>query len=155
MIPEILRVIQIEGGYVNNQNDKGGETKYGISKRSYPNLDIKNITSDQAYEIIKRDFYDVMKIGQVVDPSVRSKLIELAVHMGVPVASKLVQGVVGVKVDGIIGPITVSAINGKPNGADLVNQIMKAQLLYYCDRVEKDPGQSVFLRGWVKRAVTA
>ena len=48
-------IIGVEGGYVNNPNDKGGETKYGISKRAYPNLDIKNLTLKKAEEIYYND----------------------------------------------------------------------------------------------------
>ena len=47
----IPRVITNEGGYVNDPDDPGGETKYGISKRSYPALDIKNLTVEQATAI--------------------------------------------------------------------------------------------------------
>ena len=54
-----------EGGYVNDQKDSGGETKYGISKRSYPNLDIKNLTKKQATDIYKVDFYNKMKIDLI------------------------------------------------------------------------------------------
>jgi Glycosyl hydrolase 108 len=46
-----------EGGYVSNPNDPGGETKYGISKRAYPHLDIKNLTLDQAKEIYYQDYW--------------------------------------------------------------------------------------------------
>ena len=50
--------LQEEGGYVNNPADPGGMTKYGISKRSYPNLDIANLTIDQAKAIYERDFWN-------------------------------------------------------------------------------------------------
>ena len=39
-------VLQHEGGYVNDPNDLGGETKYGITKRFYPDVDIKNLTKE-------------------------------------------------------------------------------------------------------------
>ncbi len=51
-------VLKWEGGYSNDPYDSGGETKYGISKRSYPNLDIKNLTLEQAKEIYKRNYWD-------------------------------------------------------------------------------------------------
>jgi hypothetical protein len=51
------RIIYHEGGYANNASDLGGETKYGISKRSYPHLDIKNLTLDQARQIYYFDFW--------------------------------------------------------------------------------------------------
>ncbi|MFN8493825.1 MAG: glycosyl hydrolase 108 family protein [Caldilineaceae bacterium] len=50
-------VLRWEGGYVNDPNDPGGETNYGISKRSYPQLDIANLTLDQAVEIYQRDYW--------------------------------------------------------------------------------------------------
>lgn len=57
-----------EKGYVNNPNDPGGETKYGISKRAYPHLDIKSLTLEQAKEIYRSDYWVVAgchKMGRV------------------------------------------------------------------------------------------
>lgn len=51
-------VVGIEAGYVNDPDDPGGETKYGISKRSYPNVDIPQLTLEEAKQIYKRDFWD-------------------------------------------------------------------------------------------------
>lgn len=50
-------VLSYEGGYVNDPDDPGGETKWGISKKSYPHLDIKNLTPEQALEIYHRDYW--------------------------------------------------------------------------------------------------
>lgn len=54
-------VLEHEGGYSNNPNDPGGETNFGISKRSYPELDIKNLTVFEAGQIYRKDYWD--KIG--------------------------------------------------------------------------------------------
>lgn len=51
-------VVGIEGGYVCDPKDPGGATKFGISKRQYPDLDIANLTVDQAKVIYKRDYWD-------------------------------------------------------------------------------------------------
>ena len=51
-------VLKHKGGYVNNPADPGGETKWGISKRAYPNLDIKNLTPEQACDIYSHDYWD-------------------------------------------------------------------------------------------------
>ncbi len=51
-------VLEHEGGYVNDPADPGGETKYGISKRSYPSIDIKKLTAEQAGQIYRTDFWD-------------------------------------------------------------------------------------------------
>jgi len=52
------RLLLVECGYVNDPNDPGGETKFGISKRSYPHLDIKNLTEDDAKKIFIEDFFN-------------------------------------------------------------------------------------------------
>uniref|UniRef100_UPI0039E582BF glycosyl hydrolase 108 family protein n=1 Tax=Klebsiella pneumoniae TaxID=573 RepID=UPI0039E582BF len=54
----IGRVLGHEGGYVNDPRDPGGETQFGISKRAYPNVDIKGLTRETAISIYKRDFWD-------------------------------------------------------------------------------------------------
>ena len=60
-------VIYNEGGYVNDPSDLGGETKYGISKRSYPNLDIKHLTLEQARKIYFCDYWLKGKFEQISD----------------------------------------------------------------------------------------
>ena len=40
----IEQVLHHEGGYVNDPTDLGGETNFGITKRFYPDVDIKNLT---------------------------------------------------------------------------------------------------------------
>ena len=54
-------VVGIEAGYVDDPDDPGGETKYGISKRAYPNEDIKNLTLDRAKSLYQRDYWN--KLG--------------------------------------------------------------------------------------------
>ena len=54
-------VLEHEGGYVNHPSDPGGETKYGISKRAYPDVDIAELTKDDAADLYKRDYWDRIK----------------------------------------------------------------------------------------------
>lgn len=51
-------IIPHEGGYVNNPNDPGGETNYGIAKRSHPDVDIKNLTLAQALNIYLNEYWN-------------------------------------------------------------------------------------------------
>lgn len=51
-------VVGIEAGYVNDPRDPGQETKFGISKRAYPNEDIPNLTLARAQEIYRADYWD-------------------------------------------------------------------------------------------------
>ena len=96
------RLIGHEGDYVNNPDDPGGETKWGISKRSYPHLDIKSLTRDQAKEIYRQDFWD--KIGDSAHSAVKFQLFDFAVNSGIKRAIKELQRAVKVVDDGDWGP---------------------------------------------------
>ena len=102
------KVIGHEGGYVNDQNDPGGETKYGISKRSYPDEDIAGMTLTRAKEIYKRDYWDKCKCGELPHP-LDFVTFDAAVNSGCGRAAKwLQQAIPGVTVDGIIGKQTLT-----------------------------------------------
>lgn len=77
-------VLKHEGGYVNDPDDPGGETKYGISKRAYPNEDIKNLTRERAEFLYKRDYWDIPGFDLDNFPQdVAVVLFNVAVNMGV------------------------------------------------------------------------
>ena len=75
-------LIRREGGYVNSKNDPGGETRWGISKRYYPHLDIKNLTVEQAKAIYRKDYWG--KLGADKLPAhMREIAFDAAVNQGV------------------------------------------------------------------------
>lgn len=105
------KVIGHEGGYVNNPNDPGGETKYGISKRSYPDEDIAQMTLTRAKEIYKRDYWDKCRCDDLPHP-VDFNTFDAAVNSGCGRAIKwLQQAIPGVTIDGIIGEQTIRTVN--------------------------------------------
>jgi len=131
----------IEGGYVNDPNDPGGETKYGISKRAYPNLDIRNLTYDEAEVIYLRDYYSKYNIQNLPYPY-NISVFDHGVNSGPITAIKFVQRCVGTKDDGIIGPNTIRLVRSFDHN------------LYLADRVKYYVSLSNFYRygrGWVKR----
>jgi lysozyme family protein len=149
-------LMQHEGGYSNNQADAGGETKCGISKRSYPHMDIKNLTWDQARQIYFRDFWLKGKYEDINDENITIKLFDLAVHTGIPQSNKLIQRALratGVSVieDGVIGPITLAAIN-KTDSTDLLAALKSEAAGYYRLIANLNPRQQTFITGWLNRA---
>jgi lysozyme family protein len=105
----IGRLLGNEGGYVNNPKDPGGETNWGISKRSYPQEDIKALTRERAMAIYKRDFWDKIDLDHA-PLGIAEQLLDFAVNSGMPVAVCALQRAVGVAADGVIGPHTLEAI---------------------------------------------
>ena len=75
-------VLSHEGGYSDDPDDDGGETKFGISKRSYPHVDVDTLTVDQAKNIYKRDFWDPQLYKDIKDVNLATKVFDLAVNMG-------------------------------------------------------------------------
>ena len=103
-------IVDVEGGYVNDPQDSGGETKYGISKRAYPDLDIANLSEEDAASIYKRDYWDRIK-GDDLPASIACVVVDYAVNSGVSRASKALQGACGIaNGDGIIGPHSLNAV---------------------------------------------
>lgn len=100
--------LNFEGGYVNDPHDPGGETKYGICKRDYPKLDIKNLTVAQAKTIYKEKYWDSIK-GDDLPSGIDLFVADGAINSGVSQSAKWLQRALGVKDDGIIGPATVEA----------------------------------------------
>ena len=123
-------VISSEGEYVNDRRDPGGETKYGISKRSYPQLDIPSITLEDAHKIYYRDFWLAAKCDQLPD-AIAIAVFDAAVQHGITPAIKMLQQAVGVKQDGVIGPVTLNAANSLLFIDDiLVNMLASRACLY-------------------------
>lgn len=97
-----------EGGYSNDPRDPGGETKFGISKRAYPTVDIKNLTIDQAKAIYLRDYWTPVRARDLPWP-LGLYMFDCAVNQGVTTAVRLLQQSLGVAVDGEFGNVTMRA----------------------------------------------
>ena len=138
-------IIGHEGGYVNNPADPGGETKYGISKRAYPAVDIVALTLEQAKDIYKRDYWDKIE-GDALDPGLALVAFDAAVNNGVGRAVRWLQAAVGVAADGAIGPATRAAVAAADAAETLV--------LLHGARIEfmaSLPTWPTFGKGWSRR----
>lgn len=102
-LKNIDRVLGHEGRYVNDPNDPGGETNWGISKRAYPNVDIKLLSRNDAISIYFRDYWVKIR-GDRLPDGVAYQLLDSAVNSGITQSFRFLQRAIGVADDGIFGP---------------------------------------------------
>lgn len=144
----IDRLLDHEGGYVNDPRDPGGETRFGISKRSYPSIDIKNLTRAVAVDIYRRDFWDRIQ-GDTLPQAFAFQALDAAVNHGMENAVRWLQRAACVAEDGVIGPVTLAAV-GRADPADLVLLFNAERLRFYARLAAFD----AFGRGWVYRVAS-
>lgn len=134
-----------EGGYVNDPRDPGGETNWGISKRSYPHLDIKFLTLDEAQAIYLRDYWQAASCERM-PPKIAIAVFDAAVHHGPKTAVKLLQRALKVADDGEYGRITHGTLQSRDTNETL--DLLLAQRAVYLTTCPAWPTYKV---GWLKR----
>ena len=147
----IKKVLEHEGGYVNDPKDLGGETKYGITKRFYPDIDIKNLTIEQATDIYKSDYWDKNKV-ESLPQNLWHIYFDMCVNMGKRTAVKVLQRAAvnkgrDIEVDGGLGPMTIGALKGVE-----LDRVRAFRVKYYVDLITAKPEQEKFYLGWFRRA---
>ena len=148
-------VLHHEGGYVNDPKDPGGETNFGVAKRSHPDVDIKNLTKEGAIEIYKEHYWDRNKVESLSE-DLRHIYFDMCVNQGRGTAVRIIQRACNAKgadlaIDGGFGPGTKGALETyKPS----LDRVRCYRLKHYYDLVNKKPEQERFLYGWFKRALS-
>ena len=150
-------VIGVEGGYTQDPKDTGNwtggregvgklsGTKYGVSAASYPSLDIKSITLDDAKAIYYRDYWQVIN-GDAFPFSISNALFDCAVNSGCSSATKLLQRSLGVVSDGKIGKQTIAAAQAKDQ-TELLIDFLTARAVFYARLAKFE----LYGKGWMKR----
>ena len=141
------RLMLNEGGYSNNRRDRGGETSWGISKVSYPHLNIRTLTKQAAKEIYFTDFWIKGRMDQL-NSSLAFQIFDAAVNHGIKRAHKLLQRSVGITEDGVIGPLTLKAI-GSRSITDLLMLFIAARIHFFTSLSSEQFDE--FGAGWMNR----
>jgi len=139
------KLIDHEGGLVNNPADKGGLTKYGISQRAYPHLDIASLTLQDVRELYKRDYWDRAQCDRL-HPDVAFQVFDGAVNSGMGNSIRWLQEAAGVAVDGIVGPLTLRKVGDMDTGI-IIARYNGVRLKFMASLSTWD----VFSRGWARR----
>lgn len=139
------RLMINEGGYSNDPRDPGGETNWGVSKRSYPNVDIKNLTRASAADIYRRDFWNRVHADQLPD-GVAFQLFDFAVNSGIETAVRYYQRALGVADDGHFGPLSLAA-SKRVSESDQIMRLLGERLAF----MTRLNNWTVAGRGWARR----
>ena len=148
----IEKVLEPEGGIVDDPTDAGGLTNMGISQRAYPDEDIRGLTVERAKELYKRDYWDRYRTGSLPD-RLRHIFVDMCINMGGGRAIKILQEACNSKnsekidVDGGIGPATIKAAsNVEPF------RLRAYRVMYYAELCMKKPKMEKYWVGWFKRS---
>lgn len=145
----VAKTLTHEGGFVNNPNDSGGPTKYGITQVDMPGVDIADITTEQA-ETYYSEHYWKPFYSEILSQLVGEKLFDMGVLFGVGTAAGLLQLSLGIPVDHSFGPDTLNHVN-QADEASLL-KTYKANLVTHTFNIATaNPKDRVFLVGWANR----
>jgi len=142
------------GAYINDPADSGGETKWGISKRAHPHLNIKAITYNQAVAIYGQEYWNKL-YDYILSDALAFKLFDMGILNGPKKAVEVLQRSVKksgllVKIDGKFGPLTLTAVNNI-NHKELYENYIKLFDTRFRKLVLRVQKNQRYLRGWLNR----
>ena len=154
-IREVEKVLEHEGGYSKDRDDAGGETKFGISKRAFPDTNILDLTKADAIKIYWEFYWKKFKI-EMLPEHLQGITFDMVVNKGGR-GVKILQKAANDKnikdklitVDGRIGRMTAEACQNLE-----IDRVVAYNVLHYAKIVQKKPSQMKFWYGWFRRAVS-
>jgi lysozyme family protein len=159
LVPTILKW---EGGFVNHPADKGGATNKGITIGTFthyrkqkglpaPSVDeLKNIANEEWMDILKTLYWDKWQADKLSSQAIANLLVDWVWASGAW-GIKYPQQVLGVAPDGVVGAVTLAAVNGYADQQELFRQLWQRRLQHFEDIARRDASQRVFLKGWLNR----
>lgn len=156
----IEHVLRWEGGWVDDHDDMGGETRYGISREAHPETWRDGPpTEQQAREIYRNDYWGDRRVqaGKIQEPRIALYLLDCAVNHGPSNGAKLLQRAIircggDISVDGWAGPKTRQALDSL-DVDDVLDRFALVRVEFYRQIVENDRTQTKFLHGWINRTL--
>lgn len=165
------RMLSHEGGYVNDPNDQGGETYRGISRANHKNwsgwtcidkykgktdfpsiLDKDVQLQNEIEEFYHIHFWSPLNADCISNQTNADSIFDFAVNTGITTTARIVQSIVGTKIDGIIGEYTLNKINNMDFGHfQAVFTVTKIE--YYMTTIRNRPTNKKYMVGWITRAL--
>ncbi len=174
----IKTILHHEGGFVDDPDDPGGTTNFGVSIRYLKQRgdldgdgvldgdldgdgdidydDIKNMTQAQAEDLYRTGFWDKNKLSEIDEYIIAERQFDMVVNMGPRQAGKIIQRACnyfgkGLTVDGIAGPATFRAVNSI-DANKLLREIRFNHAKFYLDLIAVKPKLAKYKNGWLRRA---
>ena len=154
-----LKVLDVEKKiYTDRPNDRGGPTKFGITLKTLSDYrgkdctaeDVRELSEAEAKKIYKDLYWDRLKLSEVDNMNLCMVLFDQAVNRGTWKVTEQIQKILGVKVDGVFGPVTLQAVNAINPKKLIIKFIIEAQMAYV-DMAIHGHGQLENLKGWIAR----
>lgn len=151
-------ILKWEGGFVDHPLDKGGPTNKGVTIGTFRTFYGKNATVEQLKNITDRQWDKIFEVGYwrpfkadlIKSQAVANICVDWAWASGTATAIKQVQRVLGVTADGVVGEVTLGAIN-RAEPRELFERIKAERTAFVEAIVKRTPSQKVFLKGWKNR----
>lgn len=155
-------ILKWEGGFVNDPADLGGATNKGVTFKTFKDYckkkgrpeptidDLKGISDEDWTDIIKGLYWDKWKADQIRNQSIANILVDW-VWMSGAHGIKRPQAVLGVDVDGKVGPKTINAINEYPSQEELFYKIKEERKKFINEICASRPANEKFRKGWTNR----
>ncbi len=140
-----------EGVDSSHPADTGGRTRFGISQNAHPDVDVPNLTWEQAKDIYRTRYWGESGANRA-PPKLAFVLFDSAVQHGPTQAIKLLQKAVSVADDGIYGPVTERAVESTESPH---LEMLAQRGEYYASIIRFNPSQRVFMGGWFRRLIYA
>lgn len=142
----LQKVLANEGGYVNDPDDPGGATKYGVTQSDMPDVDIQSITPEQATAYYQAHFINPLYTS-IRSQAILDKLVDMGVLFGFTESVLLLQFALALKMDGVFGPVTLSAVNS----SDCLQHYKDILAQHAYNIVRARPRDAKFYQGWLNR----
>lgn len=165
------KTLGVEGGFSNHKADRGGATRFGITEKvaranGYTGM-MDQLPAEWATRIYKAQYWDPLRLDQVAEISERiaDEVFDTSVNMGVGIGGRFLQRALSslgddLTVDGVVGPMTVTALRmfvarrGRDGETVMLRMLNALQGARYLEITENDPAQKAFVYGWFLQRVS-
>lgn len=153
------RIIKREGGFVDRPEDAGGPTNYGITistlsgwrDKAVTAVEVRALDADEARQIYRLEYIERPGLLAIENAVLFDAVLDSAVNHGPATAIKMLQKALGgLRLDGVLGPVTRAALAAMPVEA-LYRRFVAERARRYGEIITADPKQATFAKGWMNR----